>query len=186
MLGANRWMAMDQPDLQTACRTWLGTQPHTVESAMERLAEGIAGKLKRDPAGKSLISSSKLMRAERADCFGHAILLATAARACRIPARVALGIAPQSAIDPSAADALQGSNGPQGMVDGGSFGLHAWVEVWDGKQWQAHDSFLRGSDAALWRIKLRSLSFDSQNPYRDLLEASEVVGRLKIDSIDAE
>lgn len=64
--------------------------------------------------------------------------------------------------------------------------MHAWVEVWDGKQWQAHDSFLRGSDAALWRIKLRSLSFDSQNPYRDLLEASEVVGRLKIDSIDAE
>jgi hypothetical protein len=34
-----------------------------------------------------------------------------------------------------------------------------------------------------WRIKLGSLSFDSENPYRDLLDASAVLDRLKIDSI---
>lgn len=186
MLGNNRWMATDQPDLQTACRTWLGNQPHTVETAMARLAEGIAGKLKRDPVGKTLTSSSKLMRLERADCFGHAILLATAARACRIPARVALGLAPQSATDRPAGEALQRSDGTQGEGEENAFGLHAWVEAWDGKRWQPYDSYLRAPDAMWWRIKLGSLSFDSENPYRDLLDASAVLDRLKIDSITAD
>ncbi|MFM8174839.1 MAG: transglutaminase-like domain-containing protein [Pirellulaceae bacterium] len=185
MLGSNRWMATDQPDLQTACRAWLGSQPHTVETAMARLAEGIAGKLQRDPVGKTLISSSRLMRAERADCFGHAVLLATAARACRIPARVALGLAPQSTIDRPAEAASQGIDGTDGEGLGNSFGLHAWVEAWDGKRWQAYDSCFRAPDATLSRIKLGLLSFDSENPYRDLLEASDVLSRLTIDSIDA-
>jgi hypothetical protein len=185
MLGTNRWMATDQPDLQTACRSWLGNQPHTVETAMARLVEGVSGKLKRDPIGKTLISSSRLMRAERADCFGHALLLATAARACRIPARVALGLAPQSAGDRPPEDRLPGSVGPQGGGSGNSFGLHAWVEAWDGNRWQAYDSYLLTPYAALSRIKLGLLRFDSENPYRDLLEASDVLGRLTIDTIDA-
>lgn len=186
MLGSNRWMATDQPDLQTACRTWLGNQPHTVETAMASLAEGIAGKLQRDPTGKTLIGSSKLMRAERADCFGHAVLLATAARACRIPARVALGIAPQSTGDRPAGDSVPQTDGTRGRGEADTFALHAWVEAWDGKRWQAYDSYLRSPDAVLWRIKLGLMDFDSENPYRDLLDAAAVLDRLKIDSITAD
>jgi hypothetical protein len=59
------------------------------------------------------------------------------------------------------------------------------VEAWDGKRWQAYDSCFRAPDATLSRIKLGLLSFDSENPYRDLLEASDVLSRLTIDSIDA-
>jgi hypothetical protein len=183
MLGSNRWMATDQPDLQNACRTWLGNQPHTVATAMASLAEGIAGKMQRDPTGKTLTGSSKLIRGDRADCFGHAVLLATAARTCRIPARVALGLAPQSAPDRTAGEALQRSDGTQGRGEADTFALHAWVEAWDGKRWQAYDSYLRSPDAVLWRIKLGSMDFDSENPYRDLLDAAAVLDRLKIDSI---
>jgi hypothetical protein len=132
MLGSNRWMATYQPDLQTACRTWLGNEPHTVETAMARLAEGIAEKLQRDPTGKTLFGSSKLMRAVRADCFGQAVLLATAARACRIPAHVALGIASQSTGDRTAGDSVPGTDGTRGRGEADTFALHAWVEAWDG------------------------------------------------------
>ena len=153
---------------------------------MASLVEGIAGKLQRDPTGKTLIGSSKLMRAERADCFGHAVLLATAARACRIPARVALGIAPQSTGNRPAGDSVPGTDGTRGRGEADTFALHAWVEAWDGKRWQAYDSYLRSPDAVLWRIKLGFMDFDSENPYRDLLDAAAVLDRLKIDSITAD
>jgi hypothetical protein len=60
------------------------------------------------------------------------------------------------------------------------------VEAWDGKRWQAYDSYLRSPDAVLWRIKLGLMDFDSENPYRDLLDAAAVLDRLKIDSITAD
>jgi len=114
---------------------------------------------------QALSSAAEVALSREGDCTEHAVLLAALARACGIPARVAIGLV--------YVEALQG------------FGFHMWTEVYLDGHWVPLDATLGRGGIGAAHLKLSDSNLSGASSYSGLLSVAKVLGRLKIDVIEA-
>ena len=115
---------------------------------------------------QAFATAAEVARNPEGDCTEHAVLLAALARACGIPARVAIGLV---------------------YMDGRQmFGYHMWTEVYVEKQWIAIDATLGRGGIGAGHLKLAHSNLHGASAYSSFLPVVQVVGRLKISIADVE
>ncbi|MCH8045587.1 MAG: transglutaminase domain-containing protein [Planctomycetes bacterium] len=100
------------------------------------------------------------------DCTEHAVLLAAMARARGIPARVVMGLV-----------YMEGRQ---------SLGYHMWNEVYVGGRWTALDATLGRGGIGGGHLKLATSNLKGASALSSFLPVATVLGRLKIEVIEAE
>lgn len=124
----NAWVESGDRALRAFARA-AGTG--TLHARMDRLTQAVRRRLDGPVDYTNYLSASEAYDARRGDCTEYALLLAAAARAAGLPARVAVGLA----------------YGSRFVGVAHAFGPHAWVQVWDGKRWVSFDAGLPMFDA---------------------------------------
>ncbi len=114
---------------------------------------------------QAFASAAAVAETLEGDCTEHAVLLAAVARARGLPARVAVGLV--------YVDSLQG------------FGYHMWTEVLVNDHWLPLDATLGQGGIGAAHLKLTDTNLTGQSAYLSLLPVAQVLGRLKIELIDA-
>jgi hypothetical protein len=100
------------------------------------------------------------------DCTEHAVLLAALARARGIPARVAMGL-------------VYMPNDP-------GFAYHMWTEVYIKDRWIPLDATLGQGGIAADHLKLAESNLQGASAYTSFLPVAQVLGKLKINVLNAE
>jgi hypothetical protein len=105
-------------------------------------------------------SAAQALARRSGDCTEAALLLAAAARARGIPARVVYGVAYSSRFT------------GQSHV----FSPHMWVQVWDGARWRSFDAALERFDAGHIALVVGDGAFETFAP------ATSIIAELKIEA----
>ena len=105
-------------------------------------------------------SAAQVLSRRSGDCTESALLLAAAARARGIPARVVYGVAYASRVT------------GQSHV----FSPHMWVQVWDGARWRSFDAALERFDAGHIALVVGDGAFDAFAP------ATSIIAGLRIEA----
>ena len=158
---AARWVQSDEDSV----RSFAAEAVAGVEQPMRRM-QALEKAVRRRIATKSLrigyASAVEVLQINEGDCTEHAVLLAAAARALGIPARVVTGIA--------YAPEFSGRNDV--------FVPHAWVIAWVDGAWH-------GFDAALPRFDATHIGMTAGDgdPF-DFYSGAELLGNLSILAVD--
>lgn len=145
----NRWLQSEAVDILEFARSAVGATRNT-KRRMQRLEAAVRAHIGIKSLRMGYASASEVLALREGDCTEHAVLLAAAARALGIPARVATGIA-YSAQFAGSAD---------------RFVPHAWVIAWVGEHWHGFDAALPRFDAA--HIAFAAGDGDPFNFYRGI------------------
>lgn len=129
-------------------------QEHSVSLLLEWIEKNIARE------AIDSFSAIDVLRERRAECQGHAYLLAALARALGIPARIVNGIAYSEAH--------------------GGFLYHTWNELWIGRGWRPVDATFGQAHADATHLKL----VEGEAP-AELLPLATLVGRIRVASVSA-
>ena len=115
-------------------------------------------------AGIVMAPASELIRDRRATCMGYATLLASLARAAKIPSRIVMGY----------------------VYYGGIWGGHAWTEMWIGDRWLPFDAAVYAPGiASATRLAAGASSF--RDGGGDLNAAlGRLFGRVDVETIEVE
>lgn len=133
-----------------------------LDAQSEALRTAIAERLEVVSFDKKILAGNEVLKLNQGDSIDHAILLATALRAVRVPARLAFGLRfNQSKVRPL-------------MV------LHAWTEYHDGNHWIPIDSSIAERLVPNDRIKFSESSMESLNPYEPILSIARLIPNLEI------
>lgn len=103
----------------------------TSEATMLALTDAVKKHMNGTIAFNTYASATQAFESRSGDCTEFAVLLAAAARARGIPARIVVGLA----------------YAPRFLGNRHVFTPHLWVQVWNGKRWISHDAGLDGFDA---------------------------------------
>lgn len=126
---ANAWVNSDAREVIAFAR--ISAHGKNVDLQMRDLTEAVRKHMNGDFDFRSYDSASTAWQSRSGDCTEFAVLLAAAARARGIPARLATGVAYSSRLT------------GQSHV----FSPHMWVQAWNGKRWTSYDAGLAGFDA---------------------------------------
>jgi hypothetical protein len=99
------------------------------------------------------------------DCTEHAVLLMALCRARKIPARGAMGLVYYPP--------LQG------------FAYHMWTEVWMEDRWVPLDATLGNGGIGAAHLKLAHSNLKGSDKYSAFLPVHAVLGKLKLEVVDA-
>lgn len=123
-LRANAWVRSDDREIRAFARSHgRGLSVHT---RMKTLTAAVRAHMTGPIDFRHYDDAVAALRNRSGDCTEYAVLLAATARALKIPARVAHGLA------------YSGRMSGQPHV----FSPHAWVQVWDGTRWTSYDAAL--------------------------------------------
>jgi hypothetical protein len=155
---ANTWVDSDHPRVRRFARREAGGG--SVATRMRRLTEAVRAHMDGAIDYRHYHSASQTLRSRSGDCTEAAVLLAAAARAIGVPARLAFGLAYSS------------------RFTGRShvFSPHAWVQVWDGDGWRSFDAGLGEFDAGLIALQIGDGSAEA------LPEVTRAIHQLRIES----
>lgn len=103
----------------------------SVDRRMRRLVAAVQERLSGPVIYGDYHSAREALALRAGDCTEYALLLAAAARARGIPARVAAGVA----------------YGSRFVGRAHAFGPHMWVQAWNGERWVSYDAGLGEFDA---------------------------------------
>lgn len=107
----------DDPGMKSVARKIVGNEKR-VWAATQKLRRAVHAELAVNAGIGVLRDAREVWQTKEGVCRDHAVLMTTLLRAVNIPSRLVGGLVYQS----------------------GALYYHAWVEVWDGKQWLAADS----------------------------------------------
>ncbi len=138
------------------------TDPWRVSVALERY---VNREVKTKDFTQAFASAAEVAKSREGDCTEHAVLLAALARARGIPARVAIGLV---YMDRAAA-----------------FYYHMWTEVYVDKRWIPIDGTLALGGIGAGHLKIADSSLNGAAAYTAFLPVVQVLGRLKIEVLDA-
>jgi len=110
----------------------------------------------------AIASASEVARDKLGDCTEHAMLLAAACRARKIPARVAVGLVYYG--------------------QAGGFAYHMWTEVWIDNHWIPLDATLGQGGIGAAHIKVAESNLSGEI-YAAIQPVFEVMGRLKLEIV---
>ncbi|QWP77552.1 transglutaminase domain-containing protein [Lysobacter sp. K5869] len=102
-----------------------------VDARMRRLVAAVQAQLSGPVVYSGYRSAREALSQREGDCTEYALLLAAAARARGIPARVVAGLA----------------YGSRFAGRAHAFGPHMWVQAWNGERWVSYDAGLGEFDA---------------------------------------
>lgn len=159
-LAANRWLQSTHPEIQRFAQQAVGRSRDSGRR-MGRLERAVRAALATKSLRVGYASALEALQRGEGDCTEHAVLLAAAARALGIPARVVTGLA----------------YAPRFGTRNDVFVPHAWVIAWTGKRWQ-------GFDAALPRFDSGhiGLTAGSGDPF-DFYAGVELLGNIAITAV---
>ncbi|MBX9402717.1 transglutaminase-like domain-containing protein [Lysobacter sp. BMK333-48F3] len=103
----------------------------SVDARMRRLVAAVQARLSGPVVYYGYRSACEALDRREGDCTEYALLLAAAARARGIPARVVAGLA----------------YGSRFVGRAHAFGPHMWVQAWNGERWVSYDAGLGEFDA---------------------------------------
>ncbi|MGO1073775.1 transglutaminase-like domain-containing protein [Lysobacter sp. CA199] len=103
----------------------------SVDARMRRLVAAVQAHLSGPVVYRGYHSAREALARREGDCTEYALLLAAAARARGIPARVVAGVA----------------YGSRFVGRAHAFGPHMWVQVWNAERWVSYDAGLGEFDA---------------------------------------
>jgi hypothetical protein len=161
----NNFIQSDDPQIVADARAAAGkeTDPWRVAAALERHAyEAVTQK----GFKQAFATAAEVARTREGDCKAHAVYLAALARARGIPARMAVGLVY--------------------MPRSQAFGYHAWTEVYIDKRWIALDGTLAKGGIGGGHLKLAHSNMQGTTAYSSFLPVLEVIGKLKIEVLEAE
>lgn len=158
-LEPNAWADSDSGAVRNFAKAARGG---SVEARMTRLAGAVRVHMTGPIDYRGYQSASEALRARQGDCTEFAVLLAAAARARGIPARVVAGLAYTSRF----------------VGKPHTFGPHMWVQAWTGQSWVSYDAGLGAFDAG--HIAL-SIGNGDPNGFGYTMAA---IARLRIDRME--
>lgn len=125
---ATRWLESDDRRIVALARAARGG---SVDLRMRRLVRAVQERLSGAVDYRHFRSAREAFDERAGDCTEFAVLLAAAARAAGMPARLVAGVAYASRF----------------VGTPHAFGPHMWVQVWDGGRWVSYDAGLGRFDA---------------------------------------
>jgi transglutaminase superfamily protein len=128
-LQPNAWVQSDYAGVIGFARRYSGAG--SAEQIMRQLVDGVREYMTGDVDYVGYASAREALRTRAGDCTEFAVLLAAAARARGIPARVVSGLV--------YTDRFSGKKDV--------FSPHTWVQAWTGKRWTSYDAGLGEFDA---------------------------------------
>jgi hypothetical protein len=137
--GRGAWLKPDlhmpsgDPKFRTLARTIIGTEKSAIKAAL-RIKSHVHKLMRPNASIGVLRDANDVLKTKEGVCRDYAILTGTLMRAAGIPARLASGLVSWD----------------------GLFYYHAWVEVWDGRQWVGIDSTTANEQISAAHVKLAS------------------------------
>jgi hypothetical protein len=125
-LAPDAWLQSDHPRLRAFARGAAGAHARPVRRRMDDLVAAIRAHMTGPVDYVGYASAVEALDSRGGDCTETAVLLAAAARAEGIPARIVVGVAYSSRFI--------------GRSD--VFGPHMWVQAWTGERWENFDAGL--------------------------------------------
>lgn len=126
---ANAWVRSDDRRIRSFARKH--ARGGSVAARMTRLVDAVQRHMTGPIDYRDYLDAVAALETRGGDCTEYAVLLAAAARARGIPARLAHGVAYSSRFTGEAH----------------VFSPHVWVQVWDGERWVSYDAGLGRFDA---------------------------------------
>lgn len=136
------------------------TNPWLIAQALEKRVRDL---VEVTEFSQAIASAAEVARTRQGDCTEHAMLLAAACRARRIPARVAIGLVYYG--------------------QAGGFAYHMWTEVWIGRHWIPLDATLGQGGIGAAHLKVADSNLAGGSGYSAILPVFEVIGRLKLEIV---
>jgi transglutaminase-like putative cysteine protease len=167
-LQANIWINSDDPQVITMAKDAAGdaTKPYEVADRLRKYATEV---IDEKNLNVGFATASEVCRNKEGDCSEHAVLLAALGRVHKIPSRVVIGLV----YVPNFAGAKN------------VFGFHMWTQFNLGGQWVDFDAAQDESDCNATHIALATSSL-AHSSLADLsFSLLNVIGRLKIDVLEA-
>lgn len=126
---ANAWVQSDDVEIRSFAHAQ--TPGGSLEGRMRRLEAAVSVHMNGSRETLGYATALQALHSRSGDCTEFALLLAAAARALGLPARVVGGLAYSS------------------RFAGGRdvFSPHTWVQVWDGRRWHSFDAGLGGFES---------------------------------------
>ena len=158
----NNFLQSDDARIVADARAAAGaeTAPWRVAVALERFVHE-AVNLK--DFTQAFATAAEVARTREGDCTEHAVYLAALARARGIPSRVAVGLVCVSR----------------------TFGYHMWAEVYVDGRWIPLDATLAKGGIGAGHLKLAQSSLAGAAAYSSFLPVVQVIGRLRVEVLDA-
>ena len=128
MTSSTEWLQSSDGEVVSFSREARGG---SVDKRMRKLVAAVRSRLSGGVTYDGYLSARDALREREGDCTEYALLLAAAARARGIPARVVAGLA----------------YGSRFVGRPHAFGPHMWVQAWAGKRWVSYDAGLGAFDA---------------------------------------
>lgn len=128
---ADTYIPSDSPRFRALAKQIIGKRTRVRDAALS-IQSWVAGRMTPNPGIGVLRDASEVLSSKEGVCRDYAILSATLLRAAGIPTRLCSG--------------LVSWDGP--------FYYHAWVEVWNGKNWVGIDSTVKDQQMSAGHIKL--------------------------------
>lgn len=160
-LAASEFIESDAPQIRHFAHA-AGSRGTAVALRMERLVKAVRAQMDGEVSYVGYASALEAYRRRSGDCSEYALLLAAAARAAGIPARIAYGLVYSERFA-----------GRREM-----FVPHVWVEAWDGVRWRGFDAAMAGYDAGHL-----ALAIGSSGDPREVLDALRALDGMRIEAI---
>jgi len=164
-LQPNNWIQSDNPKIITLAKEAAGDETDPWRTAL-KLEQFVHHYIKRKDFSQAFATAAEVAENPEGDCTEHAVLLAALCRARNIPARVAIGLVYISSTQ--------------------EFGYHMWTEVYIDKRWIPIDATLAKGGIGAAHLQLAHSSLKGASAYSSFLPVVQVVGRLKIEVLEAE
>ena len=163
-LRPNSFIESDDPLIVALAKQAAGDEkdPWRVAVALERF---VYREVEKKDFTQAFATAAEVAKTREGDCTEHAVFLAGLARACGIPARVAIGLV-----------YLEGTQ---------SFFYHMWTEVYVEKRWIPIDGTLGLGGIGADHLKIAQSNLNGASAYSAFLPVVQVAGRLKIEIVDA-
>jgi hypothetical protein len=161
----NNWIQSDNAKIVALAKEATGDELDPWRTAL-KLEQFVHRYIKLINYSQAFASAAEVAENREGDCTEHAVLLAALCRARGIPARVAIGLVYMQATQ--------------------EFGYHLWTEVYIDKHWIPIDATLAKGGIGAGHLKLAHSSLKGASAYSSFLPVVQVVGRLKIEVVEAE
>ncbi|MBX7165594.1 MAG: lasso peptide biosynthesis protein [Pirellulales bacterium] len=161
---ANHFIQCDDPRIVAMAKEAAGERTDAWEVAVA-CEQYVHRAITRQNYSQAFATAAEVAETRQGDCTEHAVLLAALARACGLPARVAIGLV-----------YIESEQG---------FGYHMWDEVWIDDHWYALDATLARAGIGAGHLQLGYSSLAGDSAFLSVLPVAQVLGRLSIEVVEA-
>jgi len=168
-LRSNAYMDLNDPELtRMAAAAVKGADG--LYDRLDRLRNYVSREITDKSLDVGLATASEVARGREGDCTEHGVLLAALGRANGIPARVVTGLAYV----------------PEFLGSAHVFGYHMWTQYYVDGGWVDVDAAFRQTEVDPTHIALSVMSLNDQSFFDSAFSILPLMGRLKIEVLEAE